>query len=155
MTSESVLKQLAEVGVVPVIAIESADAALGLADALIAGGLPVAEITFRTDAAAEVIRAISRERPDLLIGAGTVLTVKNLERAHDAGARFIVAPGFNPAVVKRAIELELPVTPGVMTPATSRASWRAGARPSSSFPPAPPAGWPCSTRSRRPTNTPA
>ena len=81
MTSESVLKQLAEVGVVPVIAIESADAALGLADALIAGGLPVAEITFRTDAAAEVIRAISRERPDLLIGAGTVLTVKNLERA--------------------------------------------------------------------------
>ena len=71
MTSESVLQRLAQVGVVPVIAIESADAAVGLADALIAGGLPVAEITFRTEAAAEVIRTLSRERPNLLVGAGT------------------------------------------------------------------------------------
>ncbi len=134
MTSESVLQRLARVGVVPVIAIESAEAATGLADALIAGGLPIAEITFRTEAAAEVIRTLSRERPDLLVGAGTVLTVDNLERAHAAGAAFIVAPGFNPAVVRRAIELDLPVTPGVMTPSDIEGALAYGCKALKFFP---------------------
>ncbi|NLF32473.1 MAG: bifunctional 4-hydroxy-2-oxoglutarate aldolase/2-dehydro-3-deoxy-phosphogluconate aldolase [Planctomycetes bacterium] len=134
MTSESVLQRLAQVGVVPVIAIESADAAVGLADALIAGGLPVAEITFRTEAAAEVIRTLSRERPNLLVGAGTVLTVENLQRAKAAGAKFAVAPGFNPAVVRRAAELDLPFTPGVMTPSDVEGALACGCKALKFFP---------------------
>ena len=102
--------------VVPVIAIDSVDAALPLADALIEGGLPVAEITFRTAAAAEVIAKLARERPALVLGAGTVLTVENLRRARDAGARFGVAPGLNPDVLGEANRLGLPFMPGVITP---------------------------------------
>jgi 2-dehydro-3-deoxyphosphogluconate aldolase / (4S)-4-hydroxy-2-oxoglutarate aldolase len=102
--------------VVPVIAIDSVDAALPLADALIEGGLPVAEITFRTAAAAEVIARIARQRPALMLGAGTVLSVENLRRARDAGAVFGVAPGLNPEVVKEAGRLGIPFVPGVITP---------------------------------------
>jgi 2-dehydro-3-deoxyphosphogluconate aldolase / (4S)-4-hydroxy-2-oxoglutarate aldolase len=102
--------------VVPVIAIDSVDAALPLADALIEGGLPVAEITFRTAAAGQVIARIAGERPALLLGAGTVLTTENLRRAKDAGAAFGVAPGLNPEVVREAGRLGLPFIPGVITP---------------------------------------
>lgn len=116
MSSQTVLDQLAQYGVVPVIAIESVDDALPLADALLAGGLPVAEITFRTKAAPDVIRLLSVERPDLILGAGTVLTIENLEAAKECGAQFAVAPGLNPKVVGRASELSLPFVPGVATP---------------------------------------
>jgi 2-dehydro-3-deoxyphosphogluconate aldolase/(4S)-4-hydroxy-2-oxoglutarate aldolase len=102
--------------VVPVIAIDSVDAALPLADALIEGGLPVAEITFRTAAAAEVIAKIAKERPGIVLGAGTVLTAENLRRAKDTGARFGVAPGLNPDVVAEAGRLGMPFIPGVITP---------------------------------------
>jgi len=111
-----VLDKIAEVGIVPVVAIDSIDAAMPLADALIAGGLPVAEITFRTAAAAEVIALLSKERPELLLGAGTVLTEENLLAARDCGASFAVAPGLNPQIVKRAAEIGLPFVPGVATP---------------------------------------
>ncbi len=83
---------------------------------MIEGGLPVAEITFRTAAAAEVIGKLSAERPELITGAGTVLNVENLERAKACGAKFAVAPGFNPEVIKRAQEIGLPICPGVVTP---------------------------------------
>ena len=116
MSESSVLSAIERYGVVPVIAIESADAALGLADALLEGGLPVAEITFRTQAAAAAMDALSRKRPDLLLGAGTVLTVENLQAAKDCGARFAVAPGLNPDVVAKAGEIGLPFVPGIATP---------------------------------------
>jgi 2-dehydro-3-deoxyphosphogluconate aldolase/(4S)-4-hydroxy-2-oxoglutarate aldolase len=102
--------------VVPVIAIEDPGQALPLADALIAGGLPVAEITFRTEAAARVMTILSKERPELLIGAGTILTVDNLKKAIDCGAQFGVAPGTNPKILEAAIKSGFPFSPGIMTP---------------------------------------
>ncbi len=111
-----IFDRMGELRIVPVIAIESVDSAVPLADALIAGGLPVAEITFRTSAAADVIAALKRERPQIMLGAGTVLSVENLQRAVDCGAVFGVAPGTNPAVVSRASELGFPFTPGIVTP---------------------------------------
>ncbi|NIA13408.1 MAG: bifunctional 4-hydroxy-2-oxoglutarate aldolase/2-dehydro-3-deoxy-phosphogluconate aldolase [Nitrospiraceae bacterium] len=112
----AVFDQIAEYGVVPVIAMDSVDAAIPLADALIAGGLPVAEITFRTAAAAAVIRKLAEERPALLVGAGTVLTEDNARAAKDCGARFAVAPGLNPLIVAKARDVGLPFVPGVATP---------------------------------------
>src|SRR5436190_12577633 len=114
--SEEIFKRVAQLGVVPVIAIENADAAIPLADALIAGGLPVVEITFRTAAAAEVIRRMTKERPQLIVGAGTVLTTANLEAAKASGAAFAVAPGLNPQTVKQAQSIGLPFVPGIATP---------------------------------------
>ena len=116
MSEATVLERIAHLGVVPVIAIDAADAAIPLADALLEGGLPVVEITFRTAAAAEAIEIISRQRPDLLVGAGTVLTLENLEAAQAAGAQFGVAPGLNPRIVARAQQLGMPFVPGVATP---------------------------------------
>jgi 2-dehydro-3-deoxyphosphogluconate aldolase/(4S)-4-hydroxy-2-oxoglutarate aldolase len=115
MSHESVFDEVARYGVVPVIAIEAVEAALPLADALLEGGLPVAEITFRTPAAAEVIARLTRHRPALLVGAGTVLSVENVDAAKAAGARFGVAPGLNPAVVQHAAQVGLPFVPGVCT----------------------------------------
>lgn len=112
----AVFDQVAAYGVVPVIAMDSVDAAIPLADALIAGGLPVAEITFRTAAAADVIRKLAEERPALLVGAGTVLTEDNVRAAKDCGARFAVAPGLNPTTVAKARDVGLPFVPGVATP---------------------------------------
>ena len=116
MEASEVYASLGALGVVPVVAIDDAAAALPLADALIAGGLGIAEITFRTAAAAEVIRTLNAERPDLLVGTGTILNVEDLRRAHECGAAFGVAPGFNPKVVAEADKLGFPFAPGVMTP---------------------------------------
>lgn len=99
----------------PVIVLEHVADAAPLADALVAGGLPVAEITFRTDAAAAAI-AIFAARGDLLVGAGTVLTVDQVNRAVDAGARFVVSPGCNPRVIEHCVTNGIPITPGVATP---------------------------------------
>lgn len=107
---------IAGFGIIPVIKIGDPQDALPLARALADGGLPLMEITFRTGAAAESIRVISKEMPGILVGAGTVLTPEQAESAYDAGARFIVSPGFNPRVVRRCRELELAVIPGVATP---------------------------------------
>ena len=114
--SEEIFRRVAQWGVVPVIAIENVDAAIPLADALIEGGLPVVEITFRTAAAAEVIRKLARERPQLIVGAGTVLTAANVEAAKSSGAVFAVAPGLNPQTVKHAQAVGLPFVPGIATP---------------------------------------
>jgi 2-dehydro-3-deoxyphosphogluconate aldolase/(4S)-4-hydroxy-2-oxoglutarate aldolase len=116
MASISISDRLTQCGVVPVIAIENEAAALPLADALLLGGLPVVEVTFRTAAAAAVIRQLIQERPQLLVGAGTVLTPANLEAAHTSGAAFAVAPGLNPQLVKEAQTLGLPFIPGIATP---------------------------------------
>lgn len=116
MTHDPIFADVARWGVVPVIAIESVQWAIPLADALLEGGLGVVEITFRTDAAAEVIARMVQERPGLLVGAGTVLTEANVRAAKAAGARFGVAPGLNPATVSAAQEVGLPFAPGICTP---------------------------------------
>jgi len=103
-------------GIVPVVSIEHPDHAVPLARALSAGGIPVAEITFRTDAALRSIEAIARQEPDLLLGAGTVLSATQAGEAVQAGAQFIVSPGFNPAVVEYCIRNEVPVLPGINSP---------------------------------------
>ncbi len=99
-------------GVIPVIALHDTDAADDLATALVHGGVPVAEVTFRTDGADTVIRAMAK-RSDILVGAGTVRTVAQAELARDCGAAFIVTPGFSPAVVDWAIDHSVPIFPGV------------------------------------------
>ncbi len=117
MTGTSTIeKQLRARGVVPVVTIREAAAAADLGAALVRGGLPIAEITFRTDAAADAIRVLRDGFPDFLVGAGTVLDLPTLDRAVAAGATFVVAPGFNPVVVDRCLELGVPVIPGVSSP---------------------------------------
>lgn len=111
-----VLKQISDIGIIPVIAIDDAEKAVPLAKALVAGGLPVAEVTFRTAAGEAAIRAISREVPEMLVGAGTVLTHDQLDRALDAGARFIVSPGFNPDTVRYGLSKGALMVPGTATP---------------------------------------
>lgn len=101
--------------IIPVVVINRADHAVALGEALVTGGIPIAEVTFRTDAAPEAIRRMSAN-PDLLVGAGTVLTPAQVDQAVDAGARFVVSPGFSAAVVKRAQQHGLPVFPGAVTP---------------------------------------
>lgn len=110
-----VLERIATLRILPAIVVDDAEAARPLARALAAGGLPAAEVTFRTAAAEAAIRAIA-EDPSVLLGAGTVLRAEQVDHAHAAGARFIVAPGFNPRVVARCQEIGLPVIPGVSTP---------------------------------------
>lgn len=115
-TSDAPLESLAAYRIVPVIAIDSVDYALPLADALLDGGLPAVEITFRTAAAKDVIRLLARERPQMLVGAGTVLDPDTVDAAFDAGARFALAPGCLPATIERAASRGLPFVPGVQTP---------------------------------------
>jgi 2-dehydro-3-deoxyphosphogluconate aldolase / (4S)-4-hydroxy-2-oxoglutarate aldolase len=110
-----VLDRVQGVGVLPVIVLEDASFAVPLGDALKAGGLPIAEVTFRTAAAEEALHALAAD-PALLVGAGTVLDVDQVNRAVDAGARFIVSPGLRASVVRRAQELGVEVWPGVATP---------------------------------------
>lgn len=111
-----VLLRIGELKLVPVVKINRAEDALALGEALVTGGLPVAEITFRTDAAPAAIRTLHERLPALLVGAGTVLNVDNVKAAVAAGAQFIVAPGFNPKVVDYCVEHGIPVVPGVNSP---------------------------------------
>ena len=134
MEASSVLDRIAHYGIVPVIAIENVETALPLADALLEGGLPVIEITFRTAAAADIIRLLSRERPQLAVGAGTVLTSANLEAAKASGAAFAVAPGLNPAILDQSRRLGLPFFPGVATPSDIEAGLALGCKLLKFFP---------------------
>ena len=111
-----ILERIGELGIVPVVKIEKAEDALPLGRALINGDLPIAEITFRTSAAEESIKSLTKELPTLLVGAGTVLTIEQAKKAVSAGAQFIVSPGFNPRVVDYCIENSIPITPGINNP---------------------------------------
>lgn len=111
-----VMERLRKTGIIPVVVLDHAEDAQKLGDALCRGGLPCAEVTFRTAAAEESIRILSKKYPDMLVGAGTVLSPAQVEKAVKAGAKFIVSPGFNPEVVKYCIAHQIPVTPGVQTP---------------------------------------
>ena len=110
------LKEIGHTGIVPVVVLNKVADAVPLADALIKGGLPCAEVTFRTAAAEESIREIAKKFPEMFVGAGTVLTTEQVDRAIGAGAKFIVSPGFNPKVVEYCIKNNYPICPGIMTP---------------------------------------
>lgn len=112
----NILNEISNIGIIPVIKINDAAKAVPLAKALIDGGLNAAEVTFRTAAAEDAIRAIANAYPDMLVGAGTVLTIEQAQRALDAGAKFIVSPGFNPKVVKWCLDNGVTPLPGCTTP---------------------------------------
>jgi 2-dehydro-3-deoxyphosphogluconate aldolase / (4S)-4-hydroxy-2-oxoglutarate aldolase len=113
---DEVMEKLGKLGLIPVIKLDRAEDALPLGRALLDGGLPCAEITFRTAAAEESIQQIALELPEIITGAGTVLSVEQAEKAVRAGARYIVSPGFHPAIVDWCLTNEVPVMPGVATP---------------------------------------
>ena len=112
---KEILTKIHDIGIIPVIAIDDAAKAVPLAKALVAGGLAAAEVTFRTEAAEEAIRSIKKEVPEMLVGAGTVLTKEQADRAIDAGASFIVSPGFNPDIVKYVLDKGVCMLPGTAT----------------------------------------
>jgi 2-dehydro-3-deoxyphosphogluconate aldolase/(4S)-4-hydroxy-2-oxoglutarate aldolase len=115
MRTTKTIDRLAELKLIPMVVMDKAEHSGAFADALVSGGLPVAEITFRTPAAEAAIRALAA-RGDLLVGAGTILTTEQADRAIDAGAQFLVAPGTNPKVVEHVLSRGVSMTPGVATP---------------------------------------
>ena len=121
-------------GIVPVVVLDDAKDALSLAGALREGGLPVAEVTFRTDAAEEAIRLISSTYPDMLVGAGTVLTKEQADQAEEAGVSFIVSPGLNPNIVRYVQEKGIPMMPGVCTPSEIETAMELGIKEMKFFP---------------------
>ena len=134
-----VLEKIQKIGIVPVVVLNDAKDAEPLAKALCNGGLPCAEVTFRTDAAEESIRIMSEKYPEMLVGAGTVLTTEQVDRAVAAGAKFIVSPGLNPKIVKYCVEKNIPITPGICTPSEAEQAIENGLEVVKFFP-AEPAG---------------
>ena len=112
----TIAERFKELAVVPVVVLNDAKDALPLAEALVEGGLPCAEVTFRTEAAEESIWKMAEKYPDMLVGAGTVLTIDQVDRAVGAGAKFIVSPGFDPEIVDYCLDKQIPVFPGCVTP---------------------------------------
>lgn len=142
VAGKDVLDRIHAARLLPVVVVDAASEAVPLAKALVAGGLPVAEVTFRTDAAAEAIRRIVAEVPEALVGAGTVLTVDQVRAAKAAGATFLVTPGFNPAVVAAAVDEGLPILPGVNNPTGVEQAMAAGLSAVKFFPAEPTGGVP-------------
>ncbi|HEY1618138.1 MAG TPA: bifunctional 4-hydroxy-2-oxoglutarate aldolase/2-dehydro-3-deoxy-phosphogluconate aldolase [Streptosporangiaceae bacterium] len=138
--SGDVLERLSSMLILPVIEIDDADRAAPLADALVAAGLPCAEVTFRTPAAAAAIEAIAARHPDLLLGAGTVLSATQADRALSCGAQFLVSPGCNPEVVRHAQVMGAVMLPGVCTPTEVEAALALGAGVLKFFPAGPVGG---------------
>ena len=128
-----------KLGVVPVVVLEDTKDAVPLAKALVEGGLPCAEVTFRTEAAEESIRLMTEQFPEMLVGAGTVLTREQVDAAVAAGAKFIVSPGFDPEIVDYCLEKEIPVFPGCITPSEVAQAVKRGLKVVKFFP-AEPAG---------------
>lgn len=129
-----VLDRLAAAGVVPVVVLEDAKDAVPTAKAMVAGDIDVMEITFRTAAAPDAIRAVSEGCPEMLVGAGTVVTLQQCKKAVECGARFIVAPGFDAEVVSWCVENNVPVTPGCVTPTEIMAAMKLGLKVVKFFP---------------------
>lgn len=127
-------EQFYDFAVVPVVVLEDAKDAVPLAEALVKGGLPCTEVTFRTDAAEESIRLICEKYPEMLVGAGTVLTTVQVDRAVAAGAKFIVSPGFDAEIVDYCLEKEIPVLPGCITPSEVAQAVKRGLKTVKFFP---------------------
>jgi 2-dehydro-3-deoxyphosphogluconate aldolase/(4S)-4-hydroxy-2-oxoglutarate aldolase len=123
---EAILNKISSFGIVPVVVLDDPKNAPLVASALIDGGLPCAEVVFRTPAAEESIRAIAQEFPQMLLGAGTVLTTIQADKAAEAGAKFIVSPGLSPNVVKHCLAKKMPIIPGCMTPSDIEAAMGLG-----------------------------
>ena len=136
------LEKLGQFGVVPVVVLDDAKDAKPLAKALCDGGLACAEVTFRTDAAEESIRIMTEACPEMVVGAGTVLTTEQADRAIAAGASFIVTPGLDPEIVRHCIEKNIPITPGVVTPSELAQAYSLGLRIVKFFPAEPSGGLP-------------
>lgn len=130
----NILKQISEIGMIPVLTIDKKERALPLAKALSKGGLPLMEVMLRSEDALACIEIIAKELPDFIIGAGTVLTVDLAKKAIDAGAMFLVAPGFNPEVVRYALERNIPIVPGTVTPTEVEAARALGVHTLKFFP---------------------
>ncbi len=111
-----ILETISKIGIVPVVKLDDAKDAAPLAEALCKGGIPCAEVTFRTGAAAAAIKIMTSTYPDMIVGAGTVLTTEQVDKAVEAGAKFIVSPGLNPKIVKYCVDTNIPITPGVNSP---------------------------------------
>ena len=124
--TQKLLERLSEIGIIPVVVLNNAKDAEPLGKALMDGGLAAAEVTFRTDAAEESIRIMSEKYPDMLVGAGTVLTTDQVDRAVAAGAKFIVAPGFDKEIVEYCLKKDIPVCPGVQSPSEVTAAVKLG-----------------------------
>ncbi len=131
---QTITEKLGELGVIPVVAIQDARDAAGLGSALLDGGLPCAEITFRTEAALSSIKTLSTQFPQMLVGAGTVLTTGQAQAAVDHGAQFLVTPGFDDAVVEWSLDNDVPIFPGVATPTEINMALRYGLRILKFFP---------------------
>lgn len=129
-----VMNRLACAGIVPVVVLEDAKDAIPTANAMMAGGIDVMEITFRTAAAPESIRAVAENCPDMLVGAGTVLNLEQCKLAVQMGAKFIVSPGFDPNVVAWCVENQIPVVPGCVTPTEITAAVNMGLQVVKFFP---------------------
>lgn len=130
----TIIEKLEEMLVVPVVVLDDVKDAEKLADALVKGGLPCAEVTFRTEAAEESIRIMTNKYKEMLVGAGTVLTTEQVDRAFAAGARFIVSPGFDSEIVDYCIEKKIPVLPGVVTPSEAAQAVKRGLKVVKFFP---------------------
>jgi 2-dehydro-3-deoxyphosphogluconate aldolase/(4S)-4-hydroxy-2-oxoglutarate aldolase len=135
----TVLEKQHQVGIIPVVALDDPKDAVKLANVLCEGGLPCAEVTFRTGAAEESIRNMAKNFPEMLIGAGTVLSIDQVDRAIAVGAKFIVSPGFNPKVVDYCLEKGIPIIPGIQTPSEIEQALERGLKVVKFFP-AEPAG---------------
>lgn len=134
-----IFEDFSKIGIIPVVVLDDPKDAEPLAKALSENGLPCAEVTFRTAAAEESIRIMTREFPDMLVGAGTVLTIEQADRAINAGAKFIVSPGLNPKIVQHCLDESIPVVPGTQTPSEMERAMELGLKVVKFFP-AEPAG---------------
>ena len=135
-----IFEKFSKIGIIPVVVLDDPKDAAPLAKVLYENGLPCAEVTFRTAAAEESIKIMTREFPDLLVGAGTVLTTEQADRAINAGAKFIVSPGLNPKIVRHCIEKCIPVTPGTQTPSEMEQALELGLKVVKFFPAEPSGG---------------
>ena len=128
------IDQVAACGVVPVVVLEDAAQAVPTAKALLKGGINAMEITFRTAAAKESIARVAKEVPEMIVGAGTVVNLENLHDAVEAGAKFIVCPGSDPEIIQEAMRLNVPITPGVVTPSEIMVGLKLGVKVFKFFP---------------------
>lgn len=135
-----IFEQFSKIGIIPVVVLDDAKDAAPLAKVLCENGLPCAEVTFRTAAAEEAIKTMSREFSDMLVGAGTVLTIEQADKAINAGAKFIVAPGLNPKIVQYCLDKSVPVTPGTQTPSEMEQALELGLKVVKFFPAEPSGG---------------
>lgn len=128
------MEQVAACGIVPVVVLNKVEDAIPTAKALLAGGINVMEITFRTAAAADCIAKVAAEMPEMIVGAGTVVNLEQLHKAVEAGAKFIVSPGSDEEIIKKAHELDVPIVPGVVTPTEIMVGLKLGVKVFKFFP---------------------